>query len=503
MKNVIQFINAIAVFLGIVYLAIVFPLYSLMGVVALIVIIGIYDFAQKKHTILRNFPVIGHLRYLLEGIGPEIRQYFVEADTDGKPLNRNQRSYVYARAKKENITHPFGTEHNLQEERSVWMKHSIYPSFRLQPEPRVKIGGPDCTQPYESSLFNISAMSYGSMSKNAIMALNKGAHAGNFYHNTGEGSISPYHRQGGDLCYQIGTGYFGCRTVDGAFSDEKFIESSALPKVKMIEIKLSQGAKPGHGGVLPAAKNNEEIARIRGVIPHTKIVSPPGHTTFSDAHGLLKFVAHLRKLSKGKPIGFKLCVGDRDEFEDICEAMKSTGISPDFITVDGSEGGTGAAPITFSDHVGMPWENALLYVSDTLVKHNLRKGIVIITSGKIIDGFDLLRALCLGADVCNSARGMMFSLGCIQALECHKNTCPTGVTTNNERLMRGLVVEEKWIRVRNYHEAVIHDFLELLAATGCKSVDDLDRSYIFKQIDGKSISVEKLHQRAVEGDAFE
>lgn len=503
MKNVIQFINAILVFLGILYLFIMFPLYSFLGVVGLIVILGIYDFVQKKHTILRNFPVVGHLRYLLEGIGPEIRQYFIEADTDGKPLNRNQRSYVYTRAKKQNITHPFGTEHNLQEERMVWLKHSIYPSFELPPEPRVKIGGPECTQPYESSLFNISAMSYGSLSKNAITALNKGAHAGNFCHNTGEGSISPYHQQGGDLCYQIGTGYFGCRTKDGVFSDEKFIESSHLPEVKMIEIKLSQGAKPGHGGVLPAAKNNKEIAGIRGVEPHTKIVSPPGHTTFSDAEGLLKFVAHLRKLSGGKPVGFKLCVGDREEFEDICVAMNSTGISPDFITVDGAEGGTGAAPITFSDHVGMPWENALLYVSDTLVKHNLRKNIVIITSGKIIDGFDLLRALCLGADVCNSARGMMLALGCIQALECHKNTCPTGVTTNNERLMRGLVVKDKWERVKNYHEAVIHDFLELLMATGCKDINELDRSYLYKQVDGKSISIEKLHQQAVKGDAFE
>ena len=300
---------------------------------------------------------------------------------------------------------------------------------------------------------------------------------------------------GGDLTYQIGTGYFGCRTEDGNFSEEKFQETASIPQVKMIEIKLSQGAKPGHGGILPASKNNKEIARIRGIEPHTIVLSPPGHKAFNNAEGLLRFVQKLRDLSEGKPIGFKLCVGSRDEFEDICKAMIETGIKPDFITVDGAEGGTGAAPITFSDHVGMPWENALLFVSDTLKDYNLKNDIKIITSSKIVDGFDILKALCLGADLCNSARAMMLALGCIQALECHENTCPTGVATNNERLMRGLVVEDKWERVKNYQHEVVHDFMELMSASGCSELSQLNRSLIYKQVDGKSVSFDKLEYR--------
>lgn len=503
MKNVVRFINAIAIVVAVLYFLIQFPLISFLVIAGIILLIAVYDFFQTKHTILRNFPVIGHMRYILEGIGPEIRQYFIESDIEGKPLDRNQRSYIYSRAKKENSTHPFGTEHDLQKEHIEWVKHSIYPMEKLKTPPRVKIGGPACKAPYSASLLNISAMSYGALSKNAVIALNLGARAGGFYHNTGEGGISPYHLQGGDLCYQIGTGYFGCRDEIGKFSEEKFKKSAAIEEVKMIELKLSQGAKPGKGGVLPGAKNNEEIAEIRGVKPHTDVISPSGHSAFRDAEGLLKFVHKLRDLSGGKPVGFKLCIGDRTEFEDICEAMVNTGIKPDFITLDGAEGGTGAAPITFSDHVGMPWENALMYLVDTLEKHNLKKDIVVITSGKIVDGFDLLKAICLGADVCNSARAMMLSLGCIQALECHKNTCPTGVTTNNERLMRGLVVKEKWQRVKNYHEEVIADFLELLSATGCNDVNQLNRSFIYKQINGKSVSLEKLHEKAVKGQALE
>jgi glutamate synthase domain-containing protein 2 len=468
------------------------PLYTLIGIAALVIGVGIYDLFQRKHTILRNFPVIGHLRYIFEDIAPEIRQYFIESGTDGKPINRNTRSYVYQRAKLVNKTHPFGTQLDVTDEHYQWMQHSIYPAPVLTEAPREQIGGPDCTQPYSSSLFNISAMSYGSLSKNAITALNKGAKAGDFFHNTGEGGISPYHLQGGDLVYEIGTGYFGCRAEDGSFSPEKFKIQAARPEVKMIEIKISQGAKPGHGGVLPAAKNNEEIAAIRGVKPHTEVLSPPGHSAFNDAEGLLRFVHQLRTLSDSKPIGFKLCVGSEREFTEICKKMIETGIMPDFIAVDGTEGGTGAAPIIFSNYVGMPWEKGLIFVVDTLCTYGLKKHIKVITATKIFTAFDIFKALCLGADVCASARGMMLALGCIQALECHTNTCPTGVATHNPNLMRGLVVEEKWQRVRNYQHETLHEFLEVFAAAGCTSADELNRSLIYKNIGNKIVSYEDL-----------
>lgn len=487
MNRIVKFIIAIALFFISTYLLIFFPIPSVIGVLGLILIIGIYDISQTKHTILRNFPIIGHFRYLFEQISPEIHQYFVESDLDGKPLSRNQRSYVYARAKLQNNTHPFGTEHDLQLENMEWTMHSIFPSQRLKEPPRVKVGGKDCTQPYYASILNISAMSYGSLSKNAVMALNKGAKAGGFYHNTGEGSVSDYHLMGGDVVYQVGTGYFGCRDKAGNFSPEKFKHTALKDEVKMIELKLSQGAKPGHGGILPASKNTKEIARIRGVEPHTDVLSPPGHSAFSSSIEMLEFIAELRKLSNGKPVGFKLCVGRKSEFEDICKAMVETQLYPDFITVDGAEGGTGAAPIIFSDHVGMPWENALVFVVDTLRNYGLKKEIKIITSGKLIDGFDLFKALCLGADLCNSARGMMLALGCIQALECHSNTCPTGVATNNKSRMRGLVVEDKWKRVRNYHDETLKDFLDLFTAAGVSKLSDLNRSYIFQQRKGKEV----------------
>lgn len=473
--------------------------YTLIALVVVLVIVGIYDTVQKKHTILRNFPVIGHARYLFEMIAPEIHQYFIESDTDGTPIDRNHRSYVYGRAKLQSQTHPFGTELNVEAENYKWMQHSMYPAAIMENAPRVHIGGSACLQPYDASLFNISAMSYGSLSKNAIMALNKGAQAGNFYHNTGEVSISPYHLQGGDLVWQIGTGYFGCRTHEGDFSPEKFKEKAARPEVKMIEIKLSQGAKLGHGGVLPAAKNSEEIAAIRGVKPHIAILSPPGHKAFSDAEGLLHFVQQLRELSGGKPIGFKLSVGIRSEFNDICKKMIETGIKPDFITVDGGEGGTGAAPIDFSNYVGMPWERALMFVSDQLRGFGLKQEIKIITATKIITSFDIFKALCLGADVCNSARGMMFSIGCIQALKCDTNECPAGVATNKAGLMRGLVVEEKWKRTHNYQRETVREFLELFAAAGCTSLDQVKRSLVFKNTEGEMKSYEKLFPTVKDG----
>lgn len=483
MREAIKFTFIALAIMAIIACTAIWPKYGFSALGLLIIGIGIHDLVQKEHTILRNFPVIGHMRFLLEMIGPELHQYFVESDTDGKPIDRNHRAYVYTRSKLGKETHPFGTELDVEKENYKWMKHSIYPSPLLPELPRVMIGGPDCKQPYSASIFNISAMSYGSLSKNAVMALNLDAKAGNFFHDTGEGGISEYHLQGGDLVYEVGTGYFGCRTEDGNFSPEKFKEKAAIPEVKMIEIKISQGAKPGHGGVLPAVKNTEEIAQIRGVKPHVAVISPPGHKAFSDAEGLLQFVKQMRELSDGKPIGFKLCIGSKQEFIDICEKMVETGIKPDFITVDGAEGGTGAAPIDFTNYVGMPWEKALVFVVDTLDGFDLKKDITVITATKIFTAFDIFKALCIGADVCNSARGMMLALGCIQALQCDTNKCPTGITTHTPSLKRGLVVEDKWKRVRNYHERTLYGFLELFSAAGCKKLSDLNRSFIFKQVE--------------------
>ncbi|MCS6236435.1 FMN-binding glutamate synthase family protein [Shewanella baltica] len=483
MKQAIRFTTIILVIFVAIIGIILWPLAGLIMLVASLVLLGLYDLFQTKHSILRNFPVIGHMRYLLEMIGPELHQYFVESDTDGKPINKNHRNYIYERAKEQNQTRPFGTQLDVYDDNYKWMQHSIYPAKKMDTPPRVVIGGKDCQQPYSASLFNISAMSFGALSKNAIQALNLGAKAGEFFHDTGEGGISEYHLQGGDLVWEIGTGYFGCRTENGCFDAEKFKQKANWEQVKMIEIKLSQGAKPGHGGVLPAAKNNQEIAEIRGVQPHTDVLSPPGHSAFSDAEGLLQFVEQLRVLSNGKPVGFKLAIGSKQEFIEICEKMLETGIKPDFITVDGAEGGTGAAPIDFSNYVGMPWEDALIFAVDTLNTYKLKKDIKVITATKIFTAFDLFKALCIGADVCNSARGMMLALGCVQSLKCNTNECPTGVTTNNPTLVRGLVVAEKWKRVRNYHQHMLDDFLALLAASGCHSLDEMNRNLIYRKVD--------------------
>jgi len=439
-----------------------------------IIIVGIINSQQKSHAILRNFPVLGYFRYLFETISPEIQQYFIERSTDGKPFSRNQRSLAYQRAKNIDATTPFGTQLDINNSNYEGIKHSIYPAIVNEELPRVLIGGPDCKQPYSASLLNISAMSFGSLSENAIVALNKGAAKGGFYHNTGEGGLTEFHLQGGDVTWQIGTGYFGCRDDDGNFSPEKFAKKSNNPLVKMIEIKLSQGAKPGHGGVLPASKNTEQIARIRDVKPHTTILSPPGHAVFSDAKGLISFIAQLRNLSNGKPIGFKLCVGHTKEFEEICQEMKNADCYPDFITVDGAEGGTGAAPLEFSDGVGMPLEPALIFINKTLISYGIREKIRIICSGKIISGYSILKAIALGADLCNSARGFMFSLGCIQALRCNNNKCPTGVATQDRMLMKGLVVTDKSERVFHFHKNTLFSANELLAAAGKNSFSEVD-----------------------------
>lgn len=458
-------------------------LYSLIIVVPLLVI-GFFDFFQRKHTVLRNFPVIGHIRYFSELIAPEIRQYFVESDTDGTPFTRLQRNYVYKRAKRDLETHPFGTEKNVYQPGYYWLAHSMFPRGISEKEYRVSIGGPACTQPYMASLFNISAMSFGSLGKNAVSALNRGARLGGFFQNTGEGGVSRYHlSHNGDLVFQIGTAYFGCRDENGNFSEKYFTEVAHLPQVKMIELKLSQGAKPGLGGVLPAVKNTEEIAEIRRLKPHIMIHSPPGHQTFSDAEGLLRFISKLRELSGGKPVGFKTCIGSRKEFIDICDAMHATRIFPDFITVDGGEGGTGAAPIEFSDNVGMPLHEALVFVCDTLRGYDLKKHIRVIASGKIITGFDIIKHLAIGADACNSARGMMFSLGCIQALQCDRNSCPTGIATHRPELQTGLDIKTKGERVAAYHQEAVKSAMALLAAAGLEDLSDLNRSFIYKRVD--------------------
>ena len=480
-------IISIVTVIGIIGIAFFWPpILWLFLLVMPLVLMGIFDIFQKSHTIRRNFPVIGRFRYMLESVRPEIMQYFVETDTEGRPLNRILRSLIYRRAKGANDTEPFGTQMDLYHSGYEWMEHSMY--AKQNPKeigqfPRLLIGGKDCKQPYSSSLLNISAMSFGSLSNNAIMALNQGAKMGNFAHNTGEGGISDHHlKYGGDLIWQIGTGYFGCRNEDGTFNEETFRANALRPEVKMIEIKLSQGAKPGHGGILPAIKNTEEIAKIRHIKPGIAVHSPPSHSAFADPIQFMHFIQKLRTLSDGKPIGFKLCIGRKQEFMDFCEAMIYTGITPDFITVDGGEGGTGAAPVEFSNTMGMPLREGLIFVHDTLVGFGLRNEIKVIVAGKIITGFHMARAIALGADGCNSARAMMLSIGCIQALQCNTNTCPVGVATQNKSLVKGLVVEDKAPRAKNYHEATIHSFLELIAAAGLDAPSDLRREHISKRV---------------------
>lgn len=448
-----------------------------------IFILGVLDLSQKKQSIRRNFPVIGHFRYLFEAIRPEIQQYFVENNSDGTPFSREDRSIIYQRSKGALDTLPFGTQHNVYSAGYEWINHSIAPKPFLHEDPRVKIGGPLCKKPYLASHLNVSAMSYGSLSKNAILALNKGAKLGGFYHNTGEGGLTPYHKEaGGDLCWQIGTGYFSCRGKDGKFDSERFRQNAILDQVKMIEIKLSQGAKPGHGGILPAAKVTKEISEIRGVEIGVDVLSPPNHSAFSTPLELVEFIQKLRDLSGGKPIGFKLCVGKRREFFSVVKAMLKTGITPDFITIDGGEGGTGAAPLEFSNSIGTPLNDALIFVHNALVGANLRDKIKLIVSGKITTGFNIASKIALGADLCNSARGMLFSLGCIQALRCNSNHCPTGVATQNPALVAGLDVTDKSQRVFRFHKETIRSFLEVIASAGITHPSELRPWHIHHRV---------------------
>ncbi|RZI72016.1 MAG: FMN-binding glutamate synthase family protein [Variovorax sp.] len=453
-----------------------------LAVCAVLTGTGIHDLRQARHAILRNYPVIGHLRFLLEYIRPEMRQYFIESDSEAAPFSRAQRSLVYQRAKGEPDNRPFGTQLNVTIAGYEWINHSMQPTKLANHDFRITIGA-DCAQPYSASVFNISAMSFGSLSANAILALNQGAKMGGFAHDTGEGSISRHHRvHGGDLIWEIGSGYFGCRNEDGTFSEERFAKSASDPQVKMIEIKLSQGAKPGHGGVLPGPKVTAEIAAARGVPIGVDCISPASHSAFSTPVEMMHFIVKLRELSGGKPCGFKFCLGHPWEWFAIVKAMQQTGITPDFIVVDGAEGGTGAAPVEFSDHVGAPLQEGLLLVHNTLIGVGLRNRIKLGCAGKVITAFDLARMMALGADWCNAARGFMMTLGCIQAQTCHTGHCPTGVTTQDPQRQKALVVETKADRVRNFHRSTLHALQELVQAAGLDHPQQITAHHIVRRI---------------------
>jgi glutamate synthase domain-containing protein 2 len=479
------YIFSVIILVLIMALAVIRPgiLWSLLVIVPLIGV-GLHDALQRNHTVLRNFPLIGHARYFMEMVRPEMQQYFIETNIDAHPIEREYRSVVYQRAKGELETRPFGTQRDVYRVGYEWAGHSIAAREPLADVPRIDIGGQDSTQTYSASVLNVSAMSFGALSKNAVLALNRGAKAGGFAHNTGEGGIAPYHlHYGGDLIWQIGTGYFGCRTPGGDFDPARFREQAALDSVRMIELKLSQGAKPGHGGILPGAKVSREIAEIRGVEPGKTVISPPSHKAFTTPVEMMEFIARLRELAGGKPVGFKICIGRRSDFFAICKAMLKTGIRPDFITVDGGEGGTAAAPLEFSNSLGMPARDAWIFVHSALIGVNLRDHISIIASGKILSGFHILRALAMGADLCCSARGMMLALGCIQSLRCNTNKCPTGVTTQDPALTYGLIVNEKARRVARFHHETVKGFLQLLGAMGLDSYQELRPHHIFRRID--------------------
>lgn len=453
---------------------------ALLGLVG--VAIGVHDLRQPQHSILRNYPVIGHLRFLFEFIRPEMRQYFIESDNEAAPFSRQQRSLVYQRAKGEPDNRPFGTQMDVKQTGYEWINHSIAPTQIASHDFRITIGA-GRPQPYSASVFNISAMSFGALSANAILALNGGAKRGNFAHDTGEGSISRYHREhGGDLIWEIGSGYFGCRNDNGSFNEERFVANATDPQVKMIELKLSQGAKPGHGGVLPGPKVTVEIAAARGVAVGVSCISPSRHGAFDTPVQMLQFIDRLRTLSGGKPTGFKLCIGHPWEWFAICKAMLATGLVPDFIVVDGAEGGTGAAPLEFTDHVGAPLQEGLLLVHNTLVGLNLRERIKLGCAGKVISAFDIARMMALGADWCNSARGFMFALGCVQAQTCHTGHCPTGVTTQDPVRQKALVVPDKTERVHRFHHNTLEALKELVQAAGLKHPNQITAAHIVHRV---------------------
>ena len=467
--------------------------------------VGIRDLIQTRHSILRNYPVIGHIRWLFEGIRPEIRQYLIESDEDEEPFSREARSLVYQRAKGVEDKKPFGTHEHVYDPGYAWMTHSVATKHVEDWDFRVEVGGPECRQPYDISLYNVSAMSFGALSGNAITALNTGARMGGFAHDTGEGGISRYHRAGGgDLIFQVGTGYFGCRDRNGNFSPKLFQEQAADPQVKMIELKLSQGAKPGHGGMLPAAKITPEIAEARHVPMDEDCISPPSHSAFSTPLEMVDFLGQLRELSGGKPVGFKLCIGHRREFMCIVKAMLETGIYPDFIVVDGSEGGTGAAPLEFSNHMGMPLQDGLAIVHNTLIGAGIRDRIRIGASGKVVSAFDICRTLAMGADWCNSARGFMFAVGCIQAQACHTNECPAGVATQDKLRQRAVDVTDKSVRVANFHRNTLKAVAHMIGAAGLEHPGEISPYHFnFRQKMGETIEGDLIFNPIPEGSLLD
>ena len=494
----------------VVLLAVVFSPWWLLAEIVFVplVLLGIYDYFQPKHSILRNYPLAGRMRFLMEGMGPELHQYLVENDTDGRPFDRDTRSVIYQRAKNVADKKPFGTERDVYDSGYSWLTHSISPRPMVaDPEAdlRVIIGGPQCTQPYSASVLNISAMSFGALGEAAVRAMNQGAKAGGFAHDTGEGGLSKYHAEaGGDLIWQIGTGYFGCRDANGDFDPEAFQKNATLPQVKMIEIKVSQGAKPGHGGILPAAKVTAEIAEARLVPQGQDVFSPTYHKAFSTPLELCAFIAQLRELSGGKPVGFKLCVGDPREFGGIVKAMLQTGIYADFIVVDGGEGGTGAAPLEFSDSLGAPLNEGLLVVQNTLVGAGIRDLMKIGASGKMVTASAMARAMALGADWCNSARAFMFAVGCIQSQRCHTNQCPVGVTTQDPKLQRALIVPDKAERVHNYHRNTVHALAELIAAMGLDHTSELRPYHAVRRVsEFQALAFEEIYDFVKPGALIE
>ena len=457
---------------------------------AALLTVGLYDLLQKKHAVLRNYPISGHMRYIFESIRPEIRQYFLEEENARTPFSRAQRSLVYQRAKAESDKRPFGTQLDVAADGYEWINHSLHPRQIASHDFRVDIGNAACTQPYSASVFNISAMSFGSLSANAILALNAGAKAGGFAHDTGEGAISVYHRQhGGDLIWEIGSGYFGCRDADGRFDPEKFASQAQDPQVKMIEIKLSQGAKPGQGGLLPASKITPEIAQARGIPMGQDCHSPAAHSAFSTPLEMVAFIQQLRDLSGGKPVGIKLCIGHPWEWFAMVKAMVKTGIVPDFVVVDGAEGGTGAAPLEFTDHVGVPLQEGLQLVHNTLIGAGLRSQVKIGCAGKVISAFDVVRMMALGADWCNSARGFMFALGCIQSLQCHSNRCPTGVATQDPSRQRALDPLSKAERVQLFHANTLKAVKEMVQAAGLEHPNDITGAHIVRRVSANKVQL--------------
>ena len=479
---------------------------SLWLITSLLSLLGLYDLLQNQHSILKNYPIMGHFRFLFEEFRPEIRQYFIESDEDALPFSRMQRSLVYQRSKNENSDKPFGSIIDVYQQDYRFMTHSIQPCPPADPSTfRIQIGSSQCSQPYNASIMNISAMSFGSLSANAIRSLNKGAQLGNFYHDTGEGSLSPYHLEyGGDIVWELGSGYFGCRTEDGTFDPIKFAQQAVLPQIKMIEIKLSQGAKPGHGGILPKHKISAEIAQIRGIPRDRDCISPSKHSAFNTPIEMLKFIQKLRELSGGKPVGFKLCIGQPWQFMGIVKAMLHTQILPDFIVVDGSEGGTGAAPIELINNMGTPLREGVLFVHNTLVGAGLRKQIKIGASGKIISAFDIASTMAIGADWVNSARGFMFAIGCIQAQSCHTNQCPVGVATQDPDRQKALHVPTKAERVFHFHKNTMHALSEMIAAAGLRHPSDIKAHHLAQRLNDREIkNYAQLHFWLKEGELLD